>query len=402
VYVNWNASLGPPGLYNLTVSSYGNEDFIQQADSFQITVLPALSNLTVISSPESVYCQSPDGIHTEQAEFIIEHTELGLNPINDSTVQWTTNFSSGNLTSLGNGLYSNMIPFNTSPGIYSINFTAMNPQYQTAEITTIVNVLPNSLQFSTFQPNWNVTRGTNVTIEFLVESTLDWNQSIQLQFIDSASQFSLTTTVQPDEFSFITIPIWNNVSVGQHTVNIFSTVQHYQFSAKPQFNVTVIGTLDANVTIETVYYGETLEFNLEILDDNRQPVSWVELSVFCDNLPTPIAMTGLVDPSLAQNVSLPMWISSGIHNITFTISTQYFEAISYTISIRIWMRTNITIVITSSESESSISNSMHEDNVYLFTTRSISSGSIIRPPPILFRGMISTSPSAARSTSLDN
>jgi hypothetical protein len=401
-YLNWSDSLGPPGLYNLTVSTYGNEDFLPQTDSFQVTVLPAPSNLIIVASPGSVYCQSPDGSQIEQAEFILEHTELDSNPINDSIVQWTTSFGSGESVNLGNGKYSNMIPFNTSPRFYPINFTATNPQYQTAETTTVVNVLANLLQFSAIQPYWNATRGTNVTIEFLVESSLNWNQSIELQFIDDAMQFSLTTDAQPNISSFLTIPIWHNVSVGQHTVNIIPSIEYYQFPSTPQINVIVIGTLDCNVSIGSAYYSETLEFSLELLDDNNQSVSWVNVSVFYDDDITPFGITSLVNSSLTQTVILPMWISPDIHNFTFTISSQNFKTVSYSIPIRIWMRTNITIVITTSENELVTNNPMTENPHDLFITRSISFGSIMKPPPILLRGIISTNPSTARPTSLDS
>ena len=283
VYLNWSDSFGSPGLYNLTVSGGGNEDFLPFADSLQVTVFPAQSNLIIISSPESVFCQSPDGSQIEQAEIIVEHIDNDSNPVNDSTVQWTTTFGSGALTNIGNGLYSNTIPFNISPGSYHINLTATNPKYQTAEATSVVNVLANPLQFTAIQPSWNVTRGDNITIEFLIESTLDWNQSIQLQFIDEAMQFSSVTHVQPNVSSFLTIPIWHNVSVGQHAVNISSMNEYYQFTVTPQINLVVTGTIEANVSDEIAFYNETLEFNLEVLDDNNQSVSLVEISIFCDN-----------------------------------------------------------------------------------------------------------------------
>jgi len=345
--LNWSDSLGPPGLYNLTVYSDGNEDFLPFADSFQVIVLPALSNLTVISSPESVYCQSPDESHFEQAEITVEHTNLDSSPIDDSIVQWTASFGSGILTNLGNGQYSNFIPFNTSPGFYQINFTATNSLFQNANASTTVNVLANSLQFSTIQPYWNVTRGNNVTIEFLIESTLYWNQSIQLQFTDETMQFSLTSYFQPNTSSSFVIPVFHNISVGQHTVNVSSVSEYYQFVATPQINMTIIGTIDIISVDIIAYYGETLEFNLEILDDNDQSVSWADISVFCDNTTTPFAVTSYVNLNIAQTVSLPMWIVPGYHNITFIISSQHFKTISYSLAIKVWMRTIITIVITS-------------------------------------------------------
>jgi hypothetical protein len=401
-HLNWSDSFGPPGLYNLTVSSVGDEDFLPFANSFQVIVLPALSNLTIVSSPGSVYCQSPDGSHIEQAEIIVEHTDQNSDPIDDSVVQWTANFGSGILTNRGNGQYSNMIPFNTSPGTYQINLTTTNPQYQTAEISTTVNVLANPLQFSPSQPYWNVTRGESVTIEFLIESTLDWNQSIQLQFTDEAMQFSLTSDFQPNRLSSLVFPIWHNISVGQHTVNIFLLSEYYQFAATPQINLIALGTMNTIVSIETAYYGEILEFNIEVLDDSNQTVSWVDISVFCDDVTTPFSVTGYVNSSITQIVSLPMWISPGFHNFTFIISSLYFKTNNHSVTVKIWMQTNITIVITTSDDESNIHAPMIENPQDFLITRRISSGSIMSPPPILFKGITSTIPLTARLTSLDN
>jgi hypothetical protein len=398
----WSDSLGPPGLYNLTVSSVGNEDFLPFADSFQVTVLPALSNLTIVSSPGSVYCQSPDESNIEQAEITVEHTDQNSNPIVNSTVQWTTSFGSGILADMGDGQYSNMIQFNTSPRTYQINITATNPQYQTAEISTVVNVLANSLQFSTTQTYWNVTRGDNVTVEFLIEPTLGWNQSIQLQFTDETMQFSLISDFQPDIPSFLVIPIWHNLSVGQHVVNISPVSEYYQFTATPQINLIFIGTMNPIISSETAYYGETLEFSLDIFDDNNQTVSWVDISVFCDDVTTPFAVTGYVNSSISQFVSLPLWISPGFHNITFIISSQYFKTANYTIMVKAWMRTNITIVITTRENEFNTHTQLIENPQDFLIKRRISSGSIMRPPPILFNGTTSTIPLTARPTSLDN
>ncbi|MFW9962017.1 MAG: hypothetical protein ACFFCX_00450 [Candidatus Sifarchaeia archaeon] len=346
ISLNWSDPLGPPGLYNLTVSSEGNEDFLPFIDSFQINVLPALSNLTIISSPESVYCQSPDGSHFEEAELIVKHTDLDTNPIANSIVEWTTSFGSGMMTNMGDGQYSDTISFNTSPGSYQINFTATNPQYQIAKTIVSVDVIANQLQFSSSQSSWNVTRGESVMIEFYIESYLDWNQSVQLQFIDEFLQFTKTTDVQINTSSSLIIPVWYNISVGQHTVNIFCMNEYYQFITPSQITLIVIGTMNANVSVETTYYGETLEFILELLDNNNQSITLANVSLFCDDFSTPFVITGTFNSNIVQAVSLPLWIPPGFHNFTFIISSQYFITINFPMSIRVWMRTNMTIVIT--------------------------------------------------------
>ncbi len=401
-YLNWSDSFGPPGLYNLTVSSDGNDDFLPFTDSFQVIVIPAMSNLSIVSSPDSVYCQSPDANHVEQAEIIVEHSDLVSSPIDGSAVDWTSSFGSGVLVNLGSGQYSSMIPFNTSPGTYQINFTAINPQYQIAETSAIVEVLPNSLQLSPIQPYWNASRGDNVTIEFLIESTLDWNQSIQLEFTDTAFQLSIVSKFYTEISNFLEIPIWHNISVGIHTINITSVSENYQFSTLSQIDLHIFGTIEANVSVETVYYGETMGFNLDIMDDNNQSVSLVDIALFCDDTTSPFALTGYVNSSDVQVTSLPMWISPGFHNITFVISSQYYETINHTMTVRVWMPTNITIIISTSDNEQDGQTAMIVIPHDLSITRRISSGVIMRPPPILFKGTTSTIPFTARLTSLDN
>ena len=325
VYLNWSDSFGTPGLYSLTVSSDGNEDFLPFTDSFQITVLPAMSNLNIVSSPSSVYCQSPDGNHVEQAEIMVEHSDSYSSSIDGSSVSWTSSFGSGVLVDLGNGQYSGMIPFNTSPGLFQINFTATNPQYQTAQTSVLIDVLANPLQFSTTYPSWSASRGSNVTVEFLIESTLDWNQPIQLQFIDTGMQFSLVSEIYPEVTSFVELPIWHNISVGPHIVDITPVSEYYQFTTPAEIDLQITGTLDANVSVETIYYGETMEFILDLFDDNNQSVSWVSISILCDTITTPFAITGLVNSSETQTVSLPMWMSPGLHNLTFILIAPFIN-----------------------------------------------------------------------------
>ena len=397
VFLNWNESIGASGHYNLTVSCGGNEDFLPMSNSFQLTVLPASSNLTIVSAPETVYCQSPDENHTNLGRITITHSNLNQSPIIDSIVQWNASFGSGVLANMGNGSYSSMIAFNIGPGFYRINFTAINSQYQTIETSIGVSALANPLQFFATQSSWNVTRGTNATIEFLIEPTLNWNQSIQLQFSDVTLQFSQVASIPPYLSSSVIIPIWQNISVGHHVITISPITEYYQFSVTPHIDLTVFGTLNCSLSVNTAYYNETLGFNLEALDDSNQPLSTVELSIFCDNSSTPFAFISLVNSGINHTVSLPTWILPGTHNITFRVSSQYFESINSSVSIRIWMRTNITIVISSANQNLSIKN-----NQSLDILRRISSGSIMSPPPTLYKGITSTIPPTTRFTSLES
>jgi hypothetical protein len=392
VSLNWIESLGPPGAYNATVSSIGNEDFLPFSESFQVTVLPALSNLSVISSPPSVHCQSPDGSYVEQADIIVEHMNLDSDPVNDSLVIWETSFGSGPMTNQGNGQYSIRIPFQTSPGIHIVNITATNPQYQTAQETVLIDVLANSLLFTPLQASWSVTRGLNVTIGFVVESEIDWNQSVQVQFTDGNNEFSLESDISPGTTDYLEIPTSSDYSIGPHTVNVSTDNVYYAFQNHTQIALEIIGTMNMTASIDSAFYGESLNFTLVVFDDANETVNLVDIYVYCDNILVPFAIINDTNSSIPQSFVLPLWISPGLHNITIRVESAFLHQINQTIIVQVWMQTNISIVIASD----------YENIQNQVIAWKSSSGSIIRPPPIFLSGTTSAEPLTARSTSLDS
>ncbi|MHA1943479.1 MAG: hypothetical protein ACW96M_03685 [Candidatus Thorarchaeota archaeon] len=346
--LNWNDSLGPPGAYNLTISSDGNEDFLPFSDSFQVTVLPALSNLSIVTAPTSIHCQSPDGSYVEQTDIVVEHMDIDLNPIIDSVIIWETSFGSGLMTNQGNGKYSTSISFRTSPGYHLVNITATNPQFQTVQESPVVNVLANSLQFTPLQSSWSITRGQNTTIEFAIDSEHNWNQSVPVQFTDEDDEFSLESDIYPGITSYLEIPTSSNFSIGLHTVNVSTNSNYYIFQNSSQFTLGIIGTMNLNLSIDSAFYGESLNFTLEILDDNNETVSLVDISAYCDDGVVPFAVINYTNSSIPQSISLPLWIFPGLHNVTIKIESAFYHQFNQTIVVQVWMQTNITIVITTS------------------------------------------------------
>lgn len=390
--LNWNESLGPPGVYNVTVSSSGNEDFLPFSESFQVTVLPALSNLSIISSPSSIHCQSPDGSYVEQADIIVEHMNLDSVPVNDSSITWATSFGTGPMTNQGSGQYSVSIPFQTSSGSHSINITATNSRYQTVRETVLIDVLANSLLFTPLQTSWSVTRGLNITIGFVVESEIDWNQSVRVQFTDEYNEFSLESDIYPETTGYLEIPTSSGFSIGLHTVNVSTNSVYYAFQNHPQIALEIIGTMNMNTSINSAFYGESLNFTLDIFDDANETVSLIDIYVYCDDILVPFATLSDANSSMLQSFVLPVWIFPGLHNITIRVESAFYQQINRMIIVQVWMRTNISIVITPN----------HENIQDQVIDWRISPGSIIRPPPIFRSGTTSAEPFTARSTSLDS
>jgi len=386
--LNWTDSLGLPGLYNVTVSSNGNEDFLPFSKSFQVNVLPALSNLSIVSSPPSVYCQSPDGSHVDQAEIIVEHIDLDSVPLNDSLVTWETSFGSGLMTNLGGGQYTATIPFQTTPGSHSINITATNSGYQTIHESAPIDVLANTLLFTPTETSWRVTRGMSTTIGFLIESEVDWNQSVQLQFTDRNNEFSLESDISPGTTSHLEIPISSDYSTGIHIVNVSTDNVYYALENYPYIVLEIIGTLTINTTINSAFYGESMNFTLNVSDDANQTVNLVTIYAYYNNSTVPFSIISGTNSSLQQFLILPAWISPGLHNITIRVESAFYHSISQTITVQVWMPTNISVIISLNHNQA-------------IDWRS-SSGSIIRPPPIFWSGTTSAEPLTDLSTSLDN
>jgi hypothetical protein len=167
VTVNWNSSLGPPGDYNLIVSSNGTDAFHPLSESLTLTVQLPESSLIVTSYSDSVHCQSHDGNHVDLADLRVKHLNHLAEPINDSIVRWNTEFTNGTMTSLGNGTYSSTIAFAVDPGLYRVNVTATSPSYQVAPASVLIAAIQRDVivNIESAQP---AICGQSLTIDIIV------------------------------------------------------------------------------------------------------------------------------------------------------------------------------------------------------------------------------------------
>jgi hypothetical protein len=404
--LNWSSSMGLPGIYSLTVTGFGNDDFLGFSETLPISVIPAESSLLLLSAPESIQCQSPDGGHFENAEILVRHETANETGIDDSTVYWNSSFGSGVLTSAGNGTYMVLIPFHAQSGVHIINITAINQKYQTASRAISIEAIKNTLQFYPSQSIWSAEHGDTLFIQFSIEEEFDWCEEIVVDFLDDLDEISLSTNVTPDSVDLLLMTCWPNLSVGIHTVHPYVNNGYYDFSNDtPSFQLIVLGEFRVNITLLSAYYGETLDLGFSVLDTNNNTIELVSVLVYYGSDTSPFVTTGQINSTQTVSIGLPLWITPGIHLLRVNLLIPYHVSVSEQVNASVWMRTNMTIIIeTGSDSKHSVyarCNLILTDYDWSILSSS-SLGSIIRPPPILFSGTTSIEFLTVREISPDN
>ncbi len=403
---DWNSSMGLPGNYSFIVSGIGNEDFLGFSKSLPLSVVPTASNLTIISVPSSIQCQSPDGTHFENVNITVRHEAADFRGITDSTILWNTGFNNGIMTHLEEGFYTTIIPFQTPPGSYTINVTTSNPRYQTDNQMIPIVANENILHFHPVQINISAIHGNSTSIEFTIEEEFDWGQEISLSFTDDFGEFSLHKDVTPHSMSILTLTAWNNLSIGPHLVTLEPISAYYNFSVSHEFQFIVIGELIINAVIESAYYSENLQLNLSVYDINSNVVEPVSIMVYYNNETTPFASAQQINTTQLISLILPLRIQPGEHIFNFEITAPYFISSFLKENVTVWMNTNIIIIIESNSHDLIQSPTYPEYEISSYYDWDIlasnSSGSIIRPPPILFSGTTSIVSLTTREISLDN
>jgi len=399
----WNNSMGLPGIYDVIVSGSGNEDFLGFSKSIPLSVVPTASNLTVISAPSSVQCQSPDGSHFENVNVTIRHEAADYSGISDSTILWDAGFNNGIMTNLGNGFYTTIIPFQAAPGFYTINITTLNPRYQTNTQIIPITANKNILHFYPVQTNISAIHGNSTSIEFTVDEEFDWGQEIILQFTDNFGELFLSKDITPNILSSLTLTAWHNLTIGPHLVIPSPISTYYNFSSQYEFQFNVIGELIISAAVNSAFYGENLYLNLSVSDINSNIVDPVTLMAYYNNESTPFASILQISPTQVITLPLPLQIQPGECTFSFEITAPYFVSSVLKENVTVWMNTSIIVIIEP--------NSWHSNQnpIYQIIEESTqcdwliaasnSSGSIIRPPPILFNGITSTVSLTTRETS---
>jgi hypothetical protein len=361
LHIEWNDSMGPIGMYNLSIWGSGSDDFLPFAESFPLEVIPAESNLVVIDAPSSAYCQSPNMVHYETVDITVFHEDVISNPITDSSVTWITDYGDGQMAELGNGYYSGVVPIHSDPGQLTINVSAANPSYQDILKSIQVQVVPNPVQVDIQDESWNVTQGDNLNLNLTVNEYLDWGQPISVEFQDSLGQIFFQANCLPDISSATIWSAQENITPGWHTMFVVLPDNHYNLSVNCTFDIVVIGTWSISLSEINGTYGNTLSFDITTSDAMNSTVGLLSYDVYWEDNPTPIGESpgDLVNSTARQYLPLPLSINPGNHTFTFVFFSPYFERFELVLEIPIWMETNISIVIIESDTSSFAVNHTH-------------------------------------------
>ncbi len=319
----WDTSLGPPSTYNMSISSIGTEDFIPFTESFSVIIEPAQSKLSVISAPEVVYCQSPDGVLYEYAEITIEHLDYQNIPLTNSTVAWTFESTSGIMNHIGSGYYNAFVPIHSNPGTFFVNFSATNSVCQSSYNYTTIEVIRRTLNLNYNTPILGVAN-TSFTISIMV---IDEIESIGVPFLQSNFTITVSQTIianfltSSDASGLLeyTIKLPSDAWGPSHIeINILETINYNSISEIYNLSVNFTPTISA-IIVNNAILGYNSCFNINITDFYSQGLD--NISVEFRTPDNEIIATNTSD---SQGICTLQWVPStsflaGVHNFKLSV-----------------------------------------------------------------------------------
>ena len=260
------------------------------------------------------------------------------------------------------------------------------------------------LRFIPTDESLNVTRGENATICFIIESIIECNQTVDINFRDINYEFSSLKTITTDIIEIINISINLHVSLGPHQVLAIVQSDMYQPIGFFEFELVVFTSFNFDTKIDTVYYGESINFSINIQSNDIVPLS-IDIYAYFISCNYSFEIRNATTDSL-HLIPLSMKVYPGEHILFFNAKSQWYIDTNKQFSIFVWMKTTMHITLSVLENGINQGETLGLGVVNptsdLDMTSNISCGSIITPPPILFNGTISIVPSTARATSFES
>ncbi len=243
--------------------------------------------------------------------------------------------------------------------------------------------------------HYAITRGNSTSFWFTPVSKY-YATNLTLTLYDSLDNWSLTTTADINETFAFHIAINSSASVGTHILNVSIISTTYYITNNSTITLDVFGVITSSLDIFSVYLDEGINANITCIDELGLPLPAVKVSYMFDNSPSLTISNVSTICGDYHLLPLPSSLQRGLHIISLNITEDYYLAEMISLTVEVWAHTffvmNITII--GSHNDQGSTSGPQEAN-----TSTISSGSIINPPPILFNGTTSTSLETALSTS---
>lgn len=222
--------------------------------------------------------------------------------------------------------------------------------------------------------NFGCLRGDNLTLDIHVES--NWNESRNLLLRLSVTTIvTINVTIESDVAETIQIPVPPDAPPGvfQLTIDILNST--CLLSGSVITDVDISGRIMLNVDSAEAFYAENLSIGLSLLDEYGSSIEDCTIHIFIDS-----HLVGIVHSpnQTEEGIAVPSLFPPGIHNMTIVANGTHYQSTTQEISLTIWMKTSITLELEQNPSEPA---GNQNDDI----ASTISSGSIISPPPILLR-----------------
>ncbi len=285
------------------------------------------------------------------------------------------------LINTGYGLHNFTLQINQNLGLYSL---------EVSEIIELKVHYP--LYFLPNNETWFLVRGANTTIEFLLFTNGTTSQNVSILLSDSLTEFSIPLITSPGSTTIVSIPLGYNVSIGIREIIITIFDDEIYPIGKFSIETVVQSRITSNITNIIGYYSIELIFDISSLGDINETLVEISIRLFALGDDIPIVEVFNISTLEQIHLNLTSDISPGLHEFIFEITSEWTTIESQLLEVFIWIPTSINITIIPDSGGELVPSPLAQNptSTQLFeTTRSISSGSIISPPPILFNGTTS-------------
>ncbi len=371
---------------SINASSYYNS-YLRVSD-FPVYYHPNISvgpTIMILGETTELHCviQEPDGSPINGLPVMLydsQGTMVATNTTDSNGSLWF-HWNNSELPPQLNMNYTIFVPGDAELFRFDLSLNVSVP----VKIPVSLNCTPFSI---------DVVRNNTIVLKSIVSSQWLSGISFNVTVMDLNGTYSETMLATEGMPFNLSIFMSESEILGPHVLKFVLQNNSY-IQTNPFFaTVNVYGSLICQITPIIAYYSDMIHINVSLHDELGIVVNSANITLYLDETSILISSEHLTN-STSVMLDLPSIILPGFNTFRFEIAHSWLNPVNVSVTVFVWIRTNLTLTI-SDEITTDTTKATH-----LVASR-ISIGSIIRPPPILFNGSMSTIPSTARPTSLDN